>query len=122
MNISPIKTKQDHINALNRVEVLWDAEPNTPKGDEFEVLVTLVSAYENEHFPIDAPNPIDAIKFRMEQQGLLDVDLVPMIGQRSKVSEVLNKKRKLSISMIRKLNEKLKIPLDSLIKDYELAK
>jgi HTH-type transcriptional regulator/antitoxin HigA len=122
MNISPIKTKQDHINALNRVEVLWDAEPNTPQGDEFEVLVTLVSAYENEHYPIDAPNPIDAIKFRMEQQGLLDVDLVPMIGQRSKVSEVLNKKRKLSISMIRKLNEKLKIPLDSLIKDYELAK
>ena len=122
MNISPIKTKQDHTNALNRIEALWEAEPNTPEGDEFEVLATLIHVYENEHFPIEAPTPIEAIKFRMEQQGLEDADLVPMLGQRSKVSEVLNKKRKLSITMIRKLNEMLKIPLDSLIKDYELAK
>lgn len=122
MNISPIKTKQDHENALNRIEALWEAEPNTAQGDEFEVLATLIGAYENEHFPIEAPSPIEAIKFRMEQQGLEDVDLVPMLGQRSKVSEVLNKKRKLSITMIRKLNEMLKIPLDSLIKDYKLSK
>ena len=122
MNISPIKTKQDHENALNRIEALWEAEPNTPQGDEFEVLATLISAYENEHFPIDAPDPVEAIKFRMEQQGLENNDLVPMLGQISRVSEVLNRKRKLSIAMIRKLNSMLKIPLDSLIKDYELVK
>lgn len=122
MNISPIKTKQDHGNALSRIEALWDAEPNTPEGDEFEVLATLIHAYESENFPIEAPNPVDAIKFRMEQQGLQAIDLVPMLGQRSRVTEVLNKQRKLSISMIRKLNEMLNIPLESLIKDYELAK
>lgn len=122
MNISPIKTKQDHENALNRIEALWEVEPNTPEGDEFEVLATLISAYENEHFPIEAPDPVEAIKFRMEQQGLENNDLVPMLGQISRVSEVLNRKRKLSIAMIRKLNSMLKIPLDSLIKDYELVK
>lgn len=122
MNISPIKTKVDHENALARVEALWDAEPNTPEGDEFDVLVTLIEVFEKEHYPIDAPDPVAAIKFRMEQQGLEDADLVPMIGQRSKVSEVLNKKRKLSITMIRKLNTMLSIPLESLITDYELVK
>ena len=122
MNVSPIKTEQDYVNALNRIEALWEAASNTPEGDEFEVLATLIHVYENENFPIDAPTPIEAIKFRMEQQGLEDADLVPMIGQRSKVSEVLNKKRKLSITMIRKLNKMLKIPLESLIKDYDLVK
>jgi len=122
MNISPVKTKQDHTNALNRVEALWEVQPNTPEGDEFEILVTLIHVYESEHYPIDAPDPVEAIKFRMEQQGLENNDLIPMLGQISRVSEILNKKRKLSITMIRKLNEMLKIPLDSLIKDYELAK
>lgn len=122
MSIRPIKTKQDHKNALNRIEALWDAEPNTPEGDEFEVLVTLVHVYECEYYPIDAPDPVEAIKFRMEQQGLEKKDLVPMLGQISRVSEILNRQRKLSITMIRKLNEMLKIPLDSLIKDYELVK
>lgn len=122
MNISPIKTKQDHTNALNRIEALWEAKPNTPEGDEFEVLATLIHVYENEHFPIDAPDPVEAIKFRMEQQGLEDRDLVPMLGQRSRVTEILSKQRKLSITMIRKLNSMLNIPLDSLIKEYDLVK
>ena len=122
MNISPIETKQDHENALNRIEALWEAQPNTPKGDEFEILATLIHVYENEHCPIDAPDPVEAIKFRMEQQGLEDIDLVPMLGQRSRVTEILKKQRKLSITMIRKLNTMLNIPLDSLIKEYELVK
>jgi len=122
MNISPIKTKQDHENALNRIEALWEAQPNTPKGDEFEILATLIHVYENEHCPIDAPDPVEAIKFRMEQQGLEDIDLVPMLGQRSRVTEILKKQRKLSITMIRKLNTMLNIPLNSLIKEYELVK
>ena len=122
MNITPIKTKAAHKKALARVETLWDAEPNTPEGDELDVLVTLIEVFEKEHYPIDAPDPVAAIKFRMEQQGLEDADLVPMIGQRSKVSEVLNKKRKLSINMIRNLNSMLSIPLESLVSDYELVK
>jgi HTH-type transcriptional regulator/antitoxin HigA len=101
MNVTPIKTKADHEQDLARVEALWDAEPNTSEGDELDVLVTLIEAFESKHYPIDAPDPIAAIKFRMEQQGLEDADLVPAIGQRSKVSEVLNKKRKLSMNMIR---------------------
>ena len=122
MNIAPIKTKTDHKQALGRIESLWDAEPNTPEGDELDVLVTLIEVFESQHYPIEAPDPVAAIKFRMEQQGLQDADLVPMIGQRSKVSEVLNKKRKLSMSMIRRLNTMLSIPLESLISDYELIK
>lgn len=122
MNIAPIKTKSDHEKAMIRVEALWDAELNTPEGDELDVLVTLIEVFEKEHYPIDAPDPVAAIKFRMEQQGLEDADLVPMIGQRSKVSEVLNKKRKLSINMIRNLNSMLSIPLESLVSDYELVK
>jgi len=122
MNISPIKTKQDHENALNRIEALWEAQANTPEGDEFDVLATLIHVYESEHYPIDAPDPVEAIKFRMEQQGLKDRDLVPMLGQRSRVTEILNKQRKLSITMIRKLNIMLNIPLDSLIKEYDLVK
>jgi len=122
MNVSPIKTMQDYKRALNRIEALWGAEPNTTEGDEFDVLATLIHAYEGEHFPIEAPDPVEAIKFRMEQQGLQAIDLVPMLGQRSRVTEVLNKQRKLSISMIRKLNKMLNIPLESLIKDYDLAK
>lgn len=122
MNIKPIKTKAAHEQALARVESLWEAEPDTPEGDELDVLVTLIESFENEHYPIEAPDPVAAIKFRMEQQGLQDSDLVPAIGQRSKVSEVLNKKRKLSMNMIRRLNTMLNIPVESLISDYELLK
>ncbi len=122
MHIKPIKTVEDNSAALARIEQLWEAEPNTPEGDELEVLVTLVQAFEEEHYPIEAPDPIEAIKFRMEQQGLEDKDLVPFLGQRSRVTEVLSRQRGLSLAMIRKLNTGLSIPLDSLVKEYELVK
>ena len=122
MNIKPIKTKKDHKAALRRIEELWDAKPKTPEGDELDVLSTLIDVFENHHYEIDAPDPIEAVKFRIDQQNLSPADLVPYIGQRSKVSEVLNYRRKLSLSMIRRLSEGLQIPLESLIKDYDLAK
>jgi HTH-type transcriptional regulator/antitoxin HigA len=122
MQIKPIKTVEDNKAALARIEQLWDAEPNTPEGDELEVLATLVSAFEEEHYPIEAPDPIEAIKFRMEQQGLEDKDLVPFLGQRSRVTEVMNRKRGLSIAMIRKLNIGLKIPVDCLMQEYQLRR
>ncbi|GIU51534.1 transcriptional regulator [Shewanella sairae] len=122
MSIKPIKTESDNKAALERIEQLWDAQPNTPEGDELDVLVTLVQAFEEIHYPISAPDPVEAIRFRMEQAGLEDADLVPYLGQRSRVSEVLSYKRRLSIGMIRKLNEGLKIPLESLIRDYQLAR
>lgn len=122
MHIKPIKTAEDNSAALARIEQLWDAEPNTPEGDELEVLATLVQAFEEEHYPIEAPDPIEAIKFRMEQQGLEDKDLVPFLGQRSRVTEVLSRQRGLSLAMIRKLNTGLSIPLESLVKEYELVK
>jgi len=122
MQIRPIKTVEDNEAALARIEQLWDAKPNTLEGDELDVLVTLVSAFEEEFFPIETPDPIEAIKFRMEQQGLEDKDLVQFLGQRSRVTEVLNRQRRLSITMIRKLNAGLKIPLDCLVREYELAR
>ncbi|EGQ8195792.1 MULTISPECIES: helix-turn-helix domain-containing protein [Vibrio harveyi group] len=122
MQVKPIKTAEDNRAALARIEQLWDAEPNTPEGDELEVLATLVEAFEEANYPIDAPDPIEAIRFRMEQQGLEDKDLVPFLGTRSRVTEVLKRQRRLSINMIRKLNEGLKIPLDCLVKDYQLVK
>lgn len=122
MQIKPIKTVDDNRAALARIEQLWDAMPNTPEGDELEVLATLVEAFEEANYPIAPPDPIEAIKFRMEQQGLEDKDLVPFLGQRSRVTEILNRQRRLSISMIRKLHDGLRIPLDSLVKEYQLAK
>ncbi len=122
MQIKPIRTEADNKVALKRIEELFDAEPDTPEGDELEVLITLVNAFEDEHYPIEAPDPIAAIQFRMEQQGLESGDLVQYLGQRSRVSEVLNRQRRLSLSMIRKLNAGLKIPLACLIKDYQLVK
>ena len=122
MHIKPIKTEADHRAALARIDELWEAEPNSPEGDELEVLVTLVDAYEEAHFPIDVPDPIEAIRFRMEQQGLEDKDLIAFLGQRSRVTEVMNRKRGLSITMIRKLHDGLKIPLECLVKEYQLVK
>lgn len=122
MQVKPIKTAEDNRAALARIEQLWDAELNTPEGDELEVLATLVVAFEEANYPIDAPDPIEAIRFRMEQQGLEDKDLVPFLGTRSRVTEVLKRQRRLTINMIRKLNEGLKIPLDCLVKDYQLIK
>ena len=121
MNIKPIKNEQDYELALEQVEHLWEAAPGSTEADCLEVLSTLIEVWEQQHLVIAAPDPVEAIKFRMEQQGLEDSDLVPALGQRSRVSEVLNRKRKLSINMIRNLHQQLNIPLESLIADYPLA-
>ena len=115
MNIRPIRTSKDHAEALRRIEARMDAEPGTTEGDELDVLVTLVEAYEDRHFPIADPDPVAAIEFRMEQMGLSRKDLEPVLGSRGRVSEVLNGRRALSIQMIRRLNRELGIPLESLI-------
>ncbi|WP_415894943.1 helix-turn-helix domain-containing protein [Neptuniibacter sp. PT34_22] len=120
MNIKPIKTEADYEAALTRIGDLMDAELNTPEGDELDVLTTLVEHYETKHHPISAPNPIEAIRFRMEQYGLQDKDLIPYLGRSGRVSEVLNYKRKLTLPMIRKLHKGLNIPTESLVQDYEL--
>src|SRR5271169_4502907 len=105
--LKPIRNEADHEAALAEVERLWGAKSGTPKGDRLDVLVTLIEVYEEKHHPIDAPDPVQAIEFRMEQMGLTRKDLEPLIGKRWRVSEVLNKKRPLSLTMIRRLNEKL---------------
>mgnify|MGYP001584897341 FL=1 len=115
MKIRPIKIKTDYEKALARVDTLMDAKPGSPKGDELDVLVTLIEAYENKHYPFPPPRPISAIKFRMEQAGLTRKDMEPYLGGRGRVSEVLNGKRPLTLDMIRKLHEGLGIPLESLI-------
>ena len=112
-----IKTETDYTDALARIDELFDAKINTPEGDELDLLVTLVELYEKREFPIDLPDPIDAIRFRMEQQGLRAKDLIPYIGSASKVSEVLSGKRALSIGMIRKLHEGLRIPAEVLLRE-----
>jgi len=116
MNIRPIKNSTDHESALKRIEALMLATPATVEiDDELDVLATLVNAYENEHFPIGASDPVEAIKFRMEQLGLERKDLEPYLGSRARVSEVLNKRRSLSLAMIRSLHENLEIPLVALL-------
>jgi HTH-type transcriptional regulator/antitoxin HigA len=115
MDIRPIKTELDYKNALRRIEELMDAEPDTDAGAELDVLATLVDAYEYNHFPITAPDPVEAILFRMEQMGIDRKALEPILGGRSRVSEVLNRKRGLSITQIRKLHDDLHIPYDNLI-------
>ena len=121
MNIKPIKNEQNYDEALQKIEKLMSAKPNTPQMDELEVLTTLVEAYEEQHYKIDAPNPIDAIKFRMEQEGLIQNDLVALFGNKSRVSEVLNKKRKLTLDMIRNLHHHLNIPFENLLGEYRLC-
>lgn len=118
MNIRPIRTKKDYQAALARLEVLFDAKKNTPAGDELEILGILIEKYENEHFPIADPDPIEAIKFRMEQMGYSQNDLANVIGLKSRASEILNKKRKLSLEMIRQLHKHFNIPIQLLIKAY----
>ncbi len=115
MTIKPIKTERDYQNALKQIEKLWDAKPNTAKGDRLEVLVTLVEAYEEKHHKIEPPDAIEAIKFRMEQFGLKQSDLAKFLGGRSRVSEVLNRKRKLTVDMMRSLRKHLDIPPESLL-------
>ena len=119
MNIKPIKNEEDYTQTLKYIESLMDAKPNTLQMDELEVLTTLVEAYEEQHYKIEAPDPIEAIKFRMEQEGLKQKDLVTIVGSKSRVSEILNRKRKLTIKMIRNLHKQLHIPVESLFLDYK---
>lgn len=116
--MKPIKTKKDYNQALARLEVIFDARKNSKEGDELEVLSILIEKYEDENFPIGLPDPIEAIKFRMEQLGYNQADLAKVIGLKSRASEILNKKRKLSLEMVRQLHDKLKIPTDVLIQAY----
>lgn len=118
MNLKPIKTKKDYQQALERLEVIFDAKKETKEGDELEILGILIDQYENDHFPIGLPDPIEAIKFRMEQLGYTQTDLAKVVGLKSRASEILSKKRKLSLDMIRQLHEKLNIPTDVLIQAY----
>jgi HTH-type transcriptional regulator/antitoxin HigA len=118
MTVKPIKTEKDYQQALARLEVIFNSKKDTPEGDELEILTILIEKYENEHFPIDFPDPIEAIKFRMEQLGYNQAELAEIVGLKSRASEILNKKRKLSLEMIRQLHESLKIPTDVLIQSY----
>ena len=122
MNIKPIKNEQDYEEILAHIDHLMDAQPDTQEMDELEVLTTLVEAYEAKHYAIEAPDPIEAIKFRMEQEGLKQKDLVGIVGSKSRVSEVLNRKRKLTIEMIRNLHKTLHIPVESLFLDYQIRR
>ena len=116
MEIMPIKAQRDYRRVLKEIEGLMRAKRNTPQGDRLDVLVTLVEAWERKHFPVDLPDPVEAIRFQMEQSGLEPRDLVPFIGSRNRVHEVLNRKRPLTLKMIRRLHEGLGIPAESLIK------
>jgi len=115
MNVRPIKTESDYDYALARIETLWEAKQNTPNGDELKVLVTLVEAYESEKYPIYPPDPIEAIKFRMKQMNLRKMDLEKYLGSKSRVTEVLQRKRKLSLNMIKSLYKEFGIPAESLL-------
>lgn len=122
MQLKPIKTETDHEDALVEIERLWDAEEGTADGDRLEILTTLVEAYEESHFSMDMPDPIEAIKFRLEQQGEDKKALIGIIGSRTRVHEVLRRDRALSLTMIRQLNEKLKIPAEILIRPVRVRK
>lgn len=115
MNIKPIRNDEDLQAAFQRLETIFQAEAGTPEADEMEVLVTLIEVYENKHYPIQAANPVEAIKFRMEQQGLTPRDLEPFLGPSGRVSEILNGKRRLSLAMIKRLHDGLQIPYESLL-------
>ena len=115
MDIRPIKSHEDYVNALSRIDDLMDAESDTEAGAELDVLATLVDVYESKNFPIEYPDPVEAIKFRMEQMGMDRKALEEYLGSKSRVSEVLNRKRELSLTQIRKLHSGLKIPLENLL-------
>ena len=121
MSITPIKTENDYRAALKRMELLFDAPINTPESDEADILGLLIDEYEKKYYPIEAPDPIEAIKIRMEEMQLKQKDLVSIIGSSSRVSDILNRKRKLTVRMIRNLNRQLNISPKILINDYELA-
>lgn len=122
MNIRPVKTDEDYEYALKRIEVLFGADPESNEGDELQILLTLITAYENENHRIPPPSPIEAIRFVMDQRGLKQSDLIPYIGSRPRVSEILNGKRNLTLKMIRNLHLGLNIPAEILIQDYAIVK
>ncbi|MGA8831372.1 MAG: helix-turn-helix domain-containing protein [Desulfomonilaceae bacterium] len=121
MEIKPIKTEADYETTLSEIEKLWDAEPDTPESDRLDILVTLVEAYETKHYPIDPPDPVDTIKFRMEQMGLTDKDLGQYMGGRGRVTKILNRQLPLSLDMIRKLHKNLGIPAEVLISEPSIS-
>jgi len=118
MNIKVIKTEEDYELALKRLEGIFDAPADSPEGDEAEILALLIEKYEDEYYPIESPDPIEAIKFRMEQMDMKKSDLAEILGYKSRVSEIFSRKRKLNLQMIRNLHDKLKIPYDNLLSDY----
>tara|TARA_R100000935_G_C2785354_1_gene143504 strand:- start:122 stop:490 length:369 start_codon:yes stop_codon:yes gene_type:complete len=122
MNIKPIKTEKDYDKALERLEMIFDAPANTKDGDEAEILSMLIDNFENEHYPIEAPDPIEAIKIRMEEMNLKQKDLVGVIGGKSSVSEILNKKKRLTVDMIRELERILHISASVLVNNYNITK
>jgi HTH-type transcriptional regulator / antitoxin HigA len=122
MNINPIKTEADYNDALKRMEIIFDAAVGTSESDEADVLGLMIDEYEKKHYPIEAPDPIEAIKIRMEEMHLKQIDLVDVIGGKSRVSEILNRKRKLTVDMIRKLNRRLNLSPGLLINDYQLTR
>ncbi len=118
MTIKPIKTEKDYQDALSRLESIFDSKKGSAQGDELEILGILIEKYEDEHFPVGFPDPVEAIKFRMEQMGYSQSDLAKVIGLKSRASEILNRKRKLTLEMIRLLHDKLKIPTEVLVQAY----
>ena len=122
MKIKPIKTEKDYEQALERLEVIFDADSNSKEGDEAEILSLLIENYENQYYPIEAPDPIEAIKIRMEEMNLKQKDLVGVIGGKSRVSEILNKKKRLTVDMIRELERILHISASVLVTNYQLTK
>lgn len=119
MKLKPIKSEVDYQEALKRLEFIFDSKKGTSSGDELEILGILIEKYENEHFPVGFPDPIEAIKFRMEQLGFNQSDLAEVVGLKSRASEILNKKRKLTLEMIRLLHDRLRIPTEVLIQAYQ---
>lgn len=122
MNIKPIKTEQDYEKALKRLKKIFDASPQSKEGDEAEILSLLIENYENQYYAIEAPDPIEAIKIRMEEMNIKQKDLVGIIGGKSRVSEVLNRKKRLTVDMIRKLEKELHLSASILVSNYQLMK
>jgi HTH-type transcriptional regulator/antitoxin HigA len=122
MKIKPIKSEEDYQKALQRLEKIFDAPVESKEGDEAEILSLLIENYENQYYPIDAPDPIEAIKIRMEEMNIKQKDLIGIIGSKSRVSEVLNKKKRLTVDMIRKLEKKLHLSASILVSNYQLTK
>lgn len=121
LNIKVIKTEAEYLKALKAVDAIFNAKPDTPEGDQLELLILLIEQFENRHHPISAPDPIEAIKFRMEQTGMTVSELGEVLGYRSRASEILSRRRRLTLPMIRKIRNKLHIPADVLLQDYQLV-